>query len=375
MKRLLARLGTVLAAIALVLALSEVAIRVLDLGPTFQVVHREVFQLSDNPVLGYELRPSDGDGGTAINSAGFRDREYRVRKPAGVFRIVAIGDSVTFGPPEEREEAWPQHLERLLRADAGGGMAFEVLNLGVSGYNITRAVERLRVLGMEYDPDLVVYGYVLNDPQQMSIAGEALLDLERAAQERFAARAERGLARLVSRSRLYLLARHRFTEPAAPTRAEPFRHPVDPGYVALRGGDRRGDYFRLLHEEADGRSRLEEGMTALAGVAGDVPVTVAIFPLFLERGSQPDYPLAGVHRQVGELAASHGMRTVDLGPAYAAVATGFGPGRAVADFLHPSPFGYRVAAVALWAALDRSPLVPPDELDARILAALESGSR
>ena len=56
-----------------------------------------------------------------------------------------------------------------------------MLNFGVTGYNITQVVERLRTLGLRYEPDLLLYGYVLNDPQGISREGEiikALRDFE-----------------------------------------------------------------------------------------------------------------------------------------------------------------------------------------------------
>jgi hypothetical protein len=68
-----------------------------------------------------------------INSAGFRDREFPIPKPEGVFRIAAIGDSVTYGHECAQEAAYPKQLERLLNLAAGDAAPrYEVLNFGVT---------------------------------------------------------------------------------------------------------------------------------------------------------------------------------------------------------------------------------------------------
>ena len=51
-----------------------------------------------------------------INSDGFRDKNYSIEKPNGVFRIVAIGDSLTFGFGVESEESYPKVLEKNLNS-------------------------------------------------------------------------------------------------------------------------------------------------------------------------------------------------------------------------------------------------------------------
>jgi lysophospholipase L1-like esterase len=63
------------------------------------------------------------------NSLGFRDREFAVKKTAKV-RILAIGDSFTFGFGVEGNQAWPKVLEARLRA---AGEDVEIANLGRPG--------------------------------------------------------------------------------------------------------------------------------------------------------------------------------------------------------------------------------------------------
>jgi hypothetical protein len=52
--------------------------------------------------------------------------------------------------------------QRLL-ADARPGTRIELVNLGVSGLATRHSVKRLEEVGFRYHPDLIVYGYTLND--------------------------------------------------------------------------------------------------------------------------------------------------------------------------------------------------------------------
>lgn len=96
------------------------------------------------------------------NSAGFRGPERALRKPPGVFRIAVIGDSFAMGSGVTQEETYADRLERALAA-AHPGRRIEVLNLGLGGLAASAVVDRLVRLGLRYDPDLIVYGYTLND--------------------------------------------------------------------------------------------------------------------------------------------------------------------------------------------------------------------
>jgi len=94
---------------------------------------------ADKPWL-YGMRPgaqrrSEQAAGVTyiVNEDGFRDHPYARPKPSGTFRIVVLGDSVTFGFGVALEATFVKQLEALLVRAAT--MPIEVLSLGVSGYN------------------------------------------------------------------------------------------------------------------------------------------------------------------------------------------------------------------------------------------------
>lgn len=98
-----------------------------------------------------------------INSLGFRDsREYNLEKSPGTFRILVLGDSVTFGHGTLDETTYPFLLEQRLqqwRPD----VKWEVWNLGVPGYNTSQELAYLTEVGSRYAPDLVIVGFFAND--------------------------------------------------------------------------------------------------------------------------------------------------------------------------------------------------------------------
>lgn len=99
-----------------------------------------------------------------INALGLRDHEIALPKPPGVFRIVALGDSVTFGFGVRLEDTYVKRLEARLNA-AGHGRAprFEVLNAGADGEGLPYYLDFLRTTGARLEADLVLLGLTMND--------------------------------------------------------------------------------------------------------------------------------------------------------------------------------------------------------------------
>lgn len=98
-----------------------------------------------------------------INDLGFRDtREYALAKPPGGFRILVLGDSVTFGHCATYETSYPYLLEQRLEAWRKE-IDWQVWNLAVPGYNTADELAYLEEVGQRFDPDLVIVGFFPND--------------------------------------------------------------------------------------------------------------------------------------------------------------------------------------------------------------------
>ena len=106
-----------------------------------------------------------------INNLGFRDpRDYSTAKRPGTFRIVFLGDSVTFGHGSVYEHTYPYLFEQKLKAWRPD-VDWQVWNLAVPGYNTSQELEHLKEIGPQFSPDLVVIGFFENDLVDNSDAG------------------------------------------------------------------------------------------------------------------------------------------------------------------------------------------------------------
>jgi lysophospholipase L1-like esterase len=101
-----------------------------------------------------------------FNPQGFRGAPVDVVKPDGRLRVVALGDSNTFGWDVDEGANWPSQLEELLRAKLPD---VEVINAGVWGYSSFQGVRRFREL-IALAPDVVLVSFGANDAHQVTVA-------------------------------------------------------------------------------------------------------------------------------------------------------------------------------------------------------------
>jgi lysophospholipase L1-like esterase len=123
-----------------------------------------LFRPSGDPSLGIECVPNSRRGHIRINSWGFRGDEVGERPAPGVVRIAMVGDSETFGAALPEEKTLPGCLAATLNAAKGPGR-YEVLNLGVPGYNTRQELRVVETRLPRLHPDIVILYYVLNDPE------------------------------------------------------------------------------------------------------------------------------------------------------------------------------------------------------------------
>lgn len=115
-----------------------------------------------DPLLFWRLKPRPEE----VNSAGFRSKkEYSLNKEKGVYRIICLGDSVTYGVWVKTEETYPSLLEQMLNASSDSSR-FEVINAGVMGYSSLQGLRQLKRDLLIYKPDLitVLFGFDDNHP-------------------------------------------------------------------------------------------------------------------------------------------------------------------------------------------------------------------
>lgn len=92
-----------------------------------------------------------------INNDSLNERfDYPVKKEKSVFRIITLGDSFTFGANIDTKDNYSEQLEDLLHERCSDNKTYEVINLGVRGYDVQYMNERYQKRGAKYKPDLVI---------------------------------------------------------------------------------------------------------------------------------------------------------------------------------------------------------------------------
>ena len=163
LRRLLEWLGVA----ALSLLVAEVALRfVLDVQP----LTPGQFVFEAHPTRGWTHRAGAVDEyvkiGTRqeirINSLGLRERELARERTPGTWRVLVIGDSQVAGFEVAQDATFTRVAERVLRER---GHEVEIINGGFRGYGTDQVLLFLREDGVRYRPDVVLYVWAYNDPE------------------------------------------------------------------------------------------------------------------------------------------------------------------------------------------------------------------
>jgi len=150
--------------IILSITFAEVVLRlVLPLPPTWKYPQEDYIY---DPEIGHWIKPNQlaftHDKAVITNSIGIRGSEYSVEAPTGIYRILALGDSQTFGNGLALIETWPKQLESKLN-QSSNWLQFEVLNCGLPGSDTWQHEIILKRMILNYHPDAVVLAFYVND--------------------------------------------------------------------------------------------------------------------------------------------------------------------------------------------------------------------
>lgn len=90
------------------------------------------------------------------NELGYRDAPLDHSKRGA--RVLALGDSVTFGWGVEAEQSYPGVVEDILRERLGAS-PIDVINAGVWGYNTLQHLRVLQQVDVSVQPDVILLGF------------------------------------------------------------------------------------------------------------------------------------------------------------------------------------------------------------------------
>ena len=121
---------------------------------------RGLFVPDPEKTLPWRLRPNTNflfhQSLISINSQGFRGREF-AREKGEAYRIVALGESTTFGVtlyPDDKP--WPEQLEQLIRERLRPSRPVEVINAGIPALTLEHNLQRLPRDILLLRPNLII---------------------------------------------------------------------------------------------------------------------------------------------------------------------------------------------------------------------------
>lgn len=299
------------------------------------------YQLSANPVLGYELkanvrsdRPDCHNTFDYTNAFGQRDREREIPNAEHKRRIILLGDSVVAGHGLcTMDKTISQQLERIL-----GSELAEVLNFGVGGYCTRGEVELLKTKGLQFQPNEVLLLFVNNDYVNSNGAIVNQISSQRPPLLEWAFRKSHIV-------RWFCLQND----------IAGFRRDFDPAQRAT------------ANQSAVGSSNIADGIELLSQLAvqHNFKPRILLWPYFTDRGIEepwpPKEPQAGGILPVERLAEQHGIPTYRLSNYFAhdfeRISANPESSRArkrtprgtytIGDGIHPSVRGAQIAAEAI----------------------------
>jgi len=224
------------------------------------------------------------------NALGHRDHEFSRAKPAGTFRILALGDALAFGEGVESiDDLYTAILERQLNTSREP-RTYEVINVAEIGWEIDDYLAALRDPGLSYAPDLLLLALYINDvedrrvrrPKPPPLLPERLLGetLHRA---------------LLKASFLYWYS----VKPYEQHKYEEFWLDFVDGYT--RPDSQHWARFVPIYQELLETCR-----------DNDLPVLVVIFPYLVAWDAE--HPFAPVYQRMAEIAERGGATALDLLP-------------------------------------------------------------
>jgi lysophospholipase L1-like esterase len=95
-----------------------------------------------------------------LNTWGYRDRDFSIQKPDGVYRIAVVGDSLTYGQGIAEQERFSNLIETKLNEGSGG---YQVLNFGRPGTETVDHLAAINTLVLKSKPDFILLQWYIND--------------------------------------------------------------------------------------------------------------------------------------------------------------------------------------------------------------------
>ena len=279
----------------------------------------------------------------AFNAFGLRDAQRPVLPAPGAVRVLALGDSVTFGMGVAQDQTYPRQTEALLSAIRGAPV--EVLNMGMPGYNTLHQLAQLREIGFALQPKIVVVGFLYNDIELSSAQKGQGSTSTQAAQTSL----PRKIKSQVNGAWLWLKQHSLFVAWLSPRLGNALRP------LGFKGLGQVGEVKDQFVDTNPNWRRMQEALLEMRQLSAErgIELVVMIIPA-MAKFSDATYPIKEYHQAVAGFCRSNGIKVLDLLPAFWG-----GDGTQYwisATDGHPNAQGQKIIAEALAGYL--APLLP-----------------
>ena len=295
----------------LVLVMAEVFIRIL---------FDDITTTDDN--ASYFARKWKETSKPSVNSLGFREREISMQKPADVYRIAVVGDSLTYGQGIAEQDRFSRMIERTLN---GGKISYQVYNFGIPG---AETIDHIRFLEdvFKIDPDFILLQWFTNDVEGPD---------KSARQSYYRLIPSDYLSGILQKnSALFYLINRQWNQLQSQIGlVAPFRDSMNGRFGDIKSENSQ----RAIHE-------LNEFITLVKDK--NIPLGIVMFPnLVLTEGGVEKYPFDFLFDRVIDACHKNDIKCIDLRPAFAKEnptelwVNRFDP--------HPSVFANKIAAESI----------------------------
>lgn len=328
-----------LGSVVVTLLVAEFVVSRLFPQPTFSRLLKDSPRIfAESEVMPYALAPGAVDTFVTrefnipirINSLGYRDDEFPLKKTSRL-RILAIGDSFTFGYAGTSDEAYPNVVERELKARLGMDDV-EVINAGFAAcqYPDTYYLY-LKDRGLALEPDLITVGLFVGNDLDHDLAGENTWPEVNA--DGLPTRIQNSLAHVENG---YWVSRNRSLRYRLPVVRDSHIAQALISLLRAAGPEKPRTYNQWIYRKdyeprtTEAVERVEELLLAMKALADarSIPIVFVVMPTreqvypedydFSADAFMAEYELDKPQRLLGEFFEAHGMTELDLTPTFRA---------------------------------------------------------